>query len=198
MQQRSYETRNNILTAAIETFMKNGYEAASVSQICQTAGVSKGAFYHHFPSKQSVFQQAMDEWLDSLDEQLNLTRQKNLTIPETLAEMGTMMPQVYQAAGGFLPMFLEFWQHAYREPEMLEAVTSPHKRYHRFFLEMIEQGMDEGTIQDTDPEMAARVFVSLAIGLLLGGLVDPEAADWPKTAQHGIQLLIKGLTRREI
>jgi hypothetical protein len=90
-------------------------------------------------------------------------------------------------------MFLEFWLHAFREPEMLEAVLSPHSRYHRYFLAMMQEGIDEGSIQGIDPDTAARVLVSLAIGLLLGGLADPEAADWPQVAQEGINLLVKGL-----
>ena len=56
MQQRSEETRTHILKAALDLFSKNGYDATSVANICQAAGVSKGAFYHHFASKHSVFQ----------------------------------------------------------------------------------------------------------------------------------------------
>jgi len=51
MQQRSEETRARILDAAIRRFAIAGYDAASVEDICTEAGVSKGAFYHHFPTK---------------------------------------------------------------------------------------------------------------------------------------------------
>jgi TetR/AcrR family transcriptional repressor of nem operon len=45
-QQRSEETRASILDAAVRCFALSGYDAASVDDICEEAGVSKGAFWH--------------------------------------------------------------------------------------------------------------------------------------------------------
>jgi AcrR family transcriptional regulator len=50
-QPRGEETRNRILDAALDSFAHFGYDATSVSQICRRADVTKGGFYHHFPSK---------------------------------------------------------------------------------------------------------------------------------------------------
>ena len=63
MQTRSQETKNQILGAAYQLFSQSGYDATGVAEICQAAGVSKGAFYYHFPSKQAVFLELMDNWL---------------------------------------------------------------------------------------------------------------------------------------
>ena len=54
-EERSQETRSRILAAAEQSFAEHGYDVTSVDSICHAAGVSKGAFYHHFPSKGSVF-----------------------------------------------------------------------------------------------------------------------------------------------
>ena len=50
-QSRGEETHNRILDAALEAFARKGYDDTSVAEICQLAGVTKGGFYHHFPSK---------------------------------------------------------------------------------------------------------------------------------------------------
>ena len=50
-QPRGEETRTRILDAALEAFARDGYDDASVAEICRLAGVTKGGFYHHFPSK---------------------------------------------------------------------------------------------------------------------------------------------------
>ena len=71
MQQRSEETRAHILQAALSLFSKNGYDATSVAEICRAAGVSKGAFYHHFASKQTVFQSLLEGWLAGLNTQMD-------------------------------------------------------------------------------------------------------------------------------
>ncbi len=63
MQQRGEATRARILEAALDQFAAHGYEAASVDEICARAGVSKGAFYHHFESKQALFLALLNDWL---------------------------------------------------------------------------------------------------------------------------------------
>ena len=43
------------MESAIKLFSSTGYNKASVDDICAQAGISKGAFYHHFKSKQELF-----------------------------------------------------------------------------------------------------------------------------------------------
>ena len=50
-QKRGEETRSRILDAAQGCFVQHGYDATGVAEICRSAGLSKGAFYYHFPSK---------------------------------------------------------------------------------------------------------------------------------------------------
>ena len=71
-QQRGEETRSHILDVAGELFAQRGYDATSVADICDGAGVTKGAFYHHFESKQAVFLELRDRWLAPLDMQFDV------------------------------------------------------------------------------------------------------------------------------
>lgn len=48
-------TRRRIFAAAMEVFRAKGVEAATVDEIVERAGVSKGTYFFHFPSKQRVF-----------------------------------------------------------------------------------------------------------------------------------------------
>ena len=196
MQKRSQETRSQIIKAALELFAKNGYEASSVADICGAAGVSKGAFYHHFPSKQVLFQQAMEEWLDSLDRQMLTFRETEVTVPEALNQMTQMMPEVYKTAMGGLPIFLEFLSHSYRDPEVLQALSQPHQRYQEFFASMIQDGIDEGSLRDMNPDVVSRVIVALAVGLLLEGLVNPDGEEWANVVKEGIKLITDSMNRR--
>jgi AcrR family transcriptional regulator len=193
MQKRSEETRAGILNAAIEQFSANGYEATSVSQICQVAGVSKGAFYHHFPSKQALFLDLLEGWLDLLDEGLRTVRTETESVPAALVAMTGLMEGVYRTAGGNLPMFIEFWNQARHDPAVWQAVIAPYHRYQEYFARMIQEGIEEGSLKPVDAPVTARVMVALAVGLLLQGLLDPQGADWAQVTQSGFQMVLNDI-----
>lgn len=53
-QQKSRETKEKIFQAAKRILQKSGYEALSIKNICEEAGVSNGSFYHHFKTKDDL------------------------------------------------------------------------------------------------------------------------------------------------
>jgi TetR/AcrR family transcriptional repressor of nem operon len=55
-------SRERLLEAAIKLIRRNGFAATSVDQICTEAGVTKGAFFHHFPSKEALGVATADAW----------------------------------------------------------------------------------------------------------------------------------------
>ncbi|MFD8413797.1 ScbR family autoregulator-binding transcription factor [Streptomyces sp. NPDC059650] len=60
-QVRAIRTRRTILAAAAKVFEENGYQAATISQILSEAGVTKGALYFHFQSKEDLAQGVLAE-----------------------------------------------------------------------------------------------------------------------------------------
>ena len=55
-------TRSNLLEAAFALIRTKGYAATTVDDICLAAGLSKGAFFHHFSSKEELAVAAADHW----------------------------------------------------------------------------------------------------------------------------------------
>jgi AcrR family transcriptional regulator len=56
MQDRAIRTRRKILSAAAEVFESRGYQSATISEVLKAAGVTKGALYFHFQSKEDLAQ----------------------------------------------------------------------------------------------------------------------------------------------
>jgi AcrR family transcriptional regulator len=191
MQQRSEETRAKILDSAGKLFSTRGFSAASVDDICEKAGISKGAFYHHFQSKQALFLALLDGWLEAIDNAIDASKDK--TAPETFMQMTEAFPHFLGTAGEALPMFLEFWLQASRDKTIWEASIAPYRRYHKYFTSLIKKGVEEGSFVEVDPELASRMIVSTAMGLFLQSLLDPKGAKWEKVARDSTNLLVNSL-----
>lgn len=192
-QQRAEETRGRILDAAVRKLALAGYDAASVDDICAEAGVSKGAFYHHFPTKQAMFLALMQGWLTTIDMRMDAVGAD--TVPETLIQMTDLLPGIFAAAEDRLPMFLEFWLQASRDETVWKAMIAPYHHFQEQFARLVQDGIAEGSLKSIDSQVAAQVILSLAVGLVLQGVLDPRGANWEKTARESMQILMNGLAK---
>ncbi len=70
-QMQAAATKQKIFSHAITLFAANPYEKISVSDICTSAGVSIGAFYHHFQNKESILSEGYRLFDESLEQKWN-------------------------------------------------------------------------------------------------------------------------------
>jgi len=192
-QRRAQKTRDRILKAAEECFARGGYEATSVAEICERAGVTKGAFYHHFPSKQALFLALLQGWLGRLDAGMEALRASASSVPHGLLHMAELTRFIFSEASGRLPIFLEFWDQSSHDREVWQATVAPYRRYRDWFAEIVRTGVAEGSLRPVDPDAAALSVVALAVGMLLQGLLDPDGADWGQAMHDGMKMLLEGL-----
>jgi AcrR family transcriptional regulator len=196
MQQRSEQTRKHIVDSALALFSQKGYATTSVAQICDRAQVSKGAFYHHFETKQALFLELLQTWLSRIDKTLDQSRWEMSDVPSGLMRMANAMRWVLREADENLPMFLEFWSQARLDPVIWKATIDPYRRYQNYFTSMIEEGVGEGSMRQVDPQLGAWVIVCFSVGLLLQCVLDPKGEDWGEVASQGMQVLLDGFARR--
>lgn len=57
---RTSDAKERLIEAAITLFWKHGYTSVSVDQLCDTAGVKKGSFYHYFAGKEDLALAALE------------------------------------------------------------------------------------------------------------------------------------------
>jgi len=192
-QRRAQKTREQILKAAEECFARDGYDATGVAAICEQAGVTKGAFYHHFPSKHALFLALLQGWLGRLDAGMEALRAGAPTVPDGLLHMAGLTRFIFSEAGGRLPVFLEFWNQASHDRDVWQATVAPYRRYRDWFAGIVRTGVAEGSLRPVDPDAAALAIVGLAVGMLLQGLLDPDGANWGQAMHDGMTMLLEGL-----
>lgn len=85
-QARAIRTRQTILSAAAKVFEARGYQAATISEILSAAGVTKGALYFHFQSKEDLAQGVLAE------------QDQHLTIPDRAGKVQVLVDAVMMHA----------------------------------------------------------------------------------------------------
>jgi AcrR family transcriptional regulator len=70
--ERTEATRGRLITTARRLFAERGFAATSTEEILSEAAVSRGALYHHFPSKTDLFQATFEQVEDELTERVLL------------------------------------------------------------------------------------------------------------------------------
>ncbi len=193
-QKRRQETRNKILNTASFFFAQKGYDGTGVAEICQEANISKGAFYYHFRSKEEVFLELINSWLEQLEENLKEIDSKSSDVPETLVQMSFALKEIFQFPDRQAPLFLELWVKASREETIREITLAPYRKYQQIFARLMEEGIKEGSIKNFDPHEGAQAILSLASGMFLQGLLDPEM-EWEKTAPRVLNIILEGIRK---
>ncbi len=193
-QARSEITYRRLLAVAEEAFARHGYENVSVAQICAQAGVTKGAFYHHFPSKQALFLALIHAWVDRLQSQLVSALENATDMSATLKAMTETAARALQDAEGKLPLFLAFWHRAARDPKVWEAAVAPFHEFEALIAAYLRRASEAGHLRVSDPETAARALVAQAVGVLLEAALLPDAADRATTLRQSIEWLLRGIT----
>jgi len=150
-------TRDRILAAAIDVFARKGYHAAGVEDIVQASGTSKGAFYHYFPSKQSIFLILMDD-LAALVEQgvetaiasehgaMAKVEGALRIVIETAAEQRDLAKILLVEAVGLGPEF---------EQKRLEI----HSRFARVIQRHLDRAAHEGDIPSQDTVLVSQAWM---------------------------------------
>jgi AcrR family transcriptional regulator len=98
-EEKSDASMRKALKAALSLFSRQGYRATSMRQIARRCGLSVGNLYHHFGSKEAIFQQLIDQyWEVLLDPELPLNKIfAAARFPEDLEEMAGAIEQVVAA-----------------------------------------------------------------------------------------------------
>lgn len=184
MQLRSLHTQERILKTAQQLFAEQGFERTGVSQICRNAGISKGAFYHHFTSKDDLFLRLLDDWTESIHLQINQRFDTSASIQAGFFETSNSLKEIINGSGNNLPLLFEFWQHSVKVPVLWERAVRPLHQFKQHFLDLLERGIDNHEIVVPNPELIANTILAFSFGIIASSMLDARQ-DWGKVSSYG-------------
>ena len=186
--------RQRIIDSALTLFAKDGYDSTSVQNICQMAGVSKGAFYHHFASKQALFLNMMDDWTHKLVEVASGAVAPGMAVPEAFLAMNAHLAEVFKAAPTGFPILVDFWRQAALRDETWEKAFAPYHDFLKFFEGLIRQGIAEGSLRaEIDAKQTSYLLVAFYMGFLLQAALYRDSLNWTELSGYGLRQIFAGL-----
>jgi AcrR family transcriptional regulator len=173
--EQTERNRALVLAAARTVFLDRGYHGATLEQIAEAAGFSKGVVYSQFESKADLF-------LSLLEARIEERAAENASLVERLAGDGGVAALVEHLARGDRAepewglLVAEFRVHAARDPELNRRYAAAHARTRAALAEVLA-AVTEGSGEQLPfaPGETADVALALATGMLLEQAADPEA-----------------------
>lgn len=191
-------THERILESAEALFLRNGIAETSMNDIVAESGLSKGALYNHFESKEAlllaIHERQVEKTINSLVSSFpkGATALKRL---EMLADVVFTSSAKYPRK--FLLMNTEFFVVAARTPALAPGLTRRYAGIHGFIKGIISEGVESGEFRaDVDVGQVASILFAAADGLNLHYATAGIEVDWRQTGDAFHDLVLNGLLRR--
>ena len=181
--------RERLLDAAARVFASKGYSGTKILDIVREAGLSSGAVYGRFESKNDLLTEAVVS---------RSIRQAHLRQADDGERVADLIVRGTSENKGPLSdleaMQLEAYVTARREPEVAEALAEARRRRRVAVQPLVDAALTDGTVSpDADPDSILYLLETLRLGLLLqraAGMAPPDPEGWKRLVQH----LVKSLT----
>lgn len=185
------ESRNKILDIAEKYFAKNGITDTDIAEICRQAGLTRSAFYYHFPTKQQFLLELLDKWVLNMAEQLSAANLQSGDCKVIFYKIIDQMKPVFENAGKQLPIFLGLYIKAVNDPVLKKYVSTSYNSFFDFYRGTLEEKVVSKSMTADDAEDVAKILIAITFGFLIQGIVIPGSTDWTKLAKKSIDLLLK-------
>lgn len=179
------ERRQQILEAAMECFIRNGYAHTRVDDIAREAGLSKGGIYFHFPSKRDIFDALQAVEVERTIAAVMEANESGASAVMKLQQLAHKLVVEFGSNEEHRKFLIVLAEMGIRNPDVRERVVQSHEAYLQMLTAQIKMGIDAGEIRDINPEAAA-----LVLKLLMDGIEQAFALGYKVDAE---QLLVEGL-----
>jgi AcrR family transcriptional regulator len=188
------QTRARLLKAAGTVFAERGYDRASLDDVAVAAGLTKGAVYSSFASKEELFYALMRERIRERVELVTKAVERQATVRDITRDAGSALAELISSQAEWHLLFIEFWARAVRDPDLRDEFARERRSARGLIASLLQEQATEASVELPAPaEQLAVAALALANGIAIEHLADPDTVD---TSTFGVilGLLLDGLT----
>ena len=155
--------KQELLDAALQLFSEKGYEGTSINDIIKKVGVTKGAFYYYFSSKEEILNVLSEQQADILiDISRKTAANERLTALEKLNCIASEAQRYRAANMAQRLMALKAYQNESNIVLGIKIVEKTIQKGAPIMQSIIEQGVREGVFNTSFPKETAELYINLS------------------------------------
>ncbi|PZG17948.1 TetR/AcrR family transcriptional regulator [Nonomuraea aridisoli] len=190
------ERRDHLVKLAAELFARKGFQATTVRQIADEAGILSGSLYHHFDSKETIVDEVLSTFLDDIIARYRSAIDTSTDAREVLSEMVRIGFATLEPHRAAITVMQNDWNYL-RQFERFNYLVKAEEEVEQIWVEQIKAGQAAGLFRaDVDPKLTYRMIrdtIWVAVRWFRpGGRLNPNAL-----AEHYITVLFDGLATGE-
>jgi AcrR family transcriptional regulator len=186
---KSLKTKQTLIDSASQLFLKYGVNKVTIDDICNNCGLTKGSFYHYFPSKNYIVAFSINAGLDNHIEE-NYIHNENLSVIEEFTHFNLCTFDYFYKIGKELTG-LSF-------VSMINTYTDVHiegRSYVDILTSIVKKAKSELFIANMNDEEAYHHCSSIITGILMEWCIKNEklndSIDWKKLIKIKSKLCLK-------
>jgi AcrR family transcriptional regulator len=169
-------TRDDLLAAARAMFLERGFHRASLEQIAEEAGYSKGAVYSNFAGKDDLFLEVLERNYTARVEAYEAIMLAGTDAEETFRNVARFMFEAYSREPAWWPLVGEFSTHASQDPVLTARLRAARERFMESVARTIEQLAERHELTlALPPREVARGSGALLRGMAVEWQIDPAS-----------------------
>ncbi|HEY3523473.1 MAG TPA: TetR/AcrR family transcriptional regulator [Candidatus Limnocylindrales bacterium] len=184
---------DRILEAAAVVFARDGFAGARMEDVAATAGVSKGALYLSFDSKERLIQVLVERLVGSELRRIREAAAGDGPTIDRLIEFVSGYVEDVTAVGDLGPVVLELYARAGRAGPIRETLRRSLDAFVEGLERLIDAGVRRGELGPVDGRTLAVEIAALLEGTVLLWVLDPAAVDVARVAPEGVRHIVGGL-----
>lgn len=197
------ETKEHIIKTSLALFLQKSYRDVTMKEIVVKAGLSKGAFYHYFSSKEELFKEITNLFLtmgsinyaafDTISLKTFYGQYVNF-IDDSLKAMNRMVADTDSKSSNF-NFFLILFEAVSRFPEFLQSELEMHKNDINAWKKIISTARQNGEIESsTSDEEIAKLFLYCSDGVFIRFINNENTLSFKDYLQNAFDSIYNNLS----